>query len=703
LETKGGYTIKPYLNPSGEIVLRVEGRRPKAVIQNKGQQSSKHRNAVGNEQDRDGSVSQRFRKNRDTLKEADSLRDQLIREDSNAETRTHLVETELTLDQVKDAETAYRMLSPLPPPDWTNSGWDLVKSVNFILTNFKPCKNVKPLTAAIAAYLEMKDKDCNRRASTLAGLALSLKRLDAACPGKSVHQVTEEELRPLIRRGEKLSSMKRLKSVYVNFFKWCAGKERCWTNHNPAQDVELPERTDETGVPQIVPVAAVQSLLTAALKFKGGRLFLFCVDAFACALRPSELGRIQALLKILGRSSFHFGDKPEDNYIDVVGKPRKRRKVNIPMEFVPFIRVFVEAGYPIIPRNFFNDWTHLRAIVGYLGSVSYLPPGSDPTKLIPWVDDYPRHTGGTHHLNRYENEWKTALWMGNTPKMIFNYYNGLATKSETTEFYKIPTALELPTGEDLRAAGIPDGATDAELRKLCCPVDRANTFGMEKGEFQKARAAYLEQHPQAAIPERKGFTRGNGLWTKRRMLDLPGKREDLIRLVWTNKIEDLATQHKVVRSTMARAIADRTIPAPPKGYWQKRAAGKDVELPDEVAKLFPEKLPAYCAPVGRPARIDWPPLAEFFHLLWEKSITEIAEQLRTTNDHVVRRSQTLGLERPGHSHWHRKPERREIPDRIKYLLRLPPEQLGAELAKTKEFETKAPAGKQSANSGHSIL
>jgi hypothetical protein len=61
------------------------------------------------------------------------------------------------------------------------------------------------------------------------------------------------------------------------------------------------------------------------------------------------------------------------------------------------------------------------------------------------------------------------------------------------------------------------------------------------------------------------------------------------------------------------------------------------------------------------------------------------------------------LERPGHSHWHRKPERREIPDRIKYLLRLPPEQLGAELAKTKEFETKAPAGKQSANSGHSIL
>ena len=141
---------------------------------------------------------------------------------------------------------------------------------------------------------------------------------------------------------------------------------------------------------------------------------------------------------------------------------------------------------------------------------------------------------------------------------------------------------------------------------------------------------------------------------------------------------------------MARAISDKNIPVPPKGYWQKRAAGKEVELPNEVAKLFPEKLPPYSAPVGRPARVDWPPLAEFFHLLWEKSITEIADKLKTTNANVVRRSQTLGLQRPGHSHWHRKPERRRIPDRIKYLLNLPSDQLGAELAKAKDPEIKVP-------------
>ena len=79
-----------------------------------------------------------------------------------------------------------------------------------------------------------------------------------------------------------------------------------------------------------------------------------------------------------------------------------------------------------------------------------------------------------------------------------------------------------------------------------------------------------------------------------------------------------------------------------------------------------------------------------FHLLWEKSITEIADKLKTTNDNVVRRSQTLGLQRPGHSHWHRKPERRGIPDRIKYLLNLPSDQLGAELAKAKDPEIKVP-------------
>jgi hypothetical protein len=285
--------------------------------------------------------------------------------------------------------------------------------------------------------------------------------------------------------------------------------------------------------------------------------------------------------------------------------------------------------------------------------------------------------------------------MGNTPKMIFTHYNGLATKSDTMEFYKIPSELQLPTVEELKAAGIPEGATDAELKKLKCPVNRANTFSMEKGEFQKARAVHLEQNPQAAVPERKGFTRGSGLWTKRRMLDLPKKREDLIRLVWTNKIRDLAKEHKVIRSTMARAIEDKKIPTPPKGYWQRRAAGKTIELPEEVAKLFPDKLPPYSAPVGRPPRVDWPPIAEFFRLLWKHSITEIAEHLETTTDNVVRRSQKLGLERPGHSHWHRRPERREIPDRIKHLLTLTPEQLAAELTNGKKIETNGQVAEQS--------
>jgi hypothetical protein len=106
--------------------------------------------------------------------------------------------------------------------------------------------------------------------------------------------------------------------------------------------------------------------------------------------------------------------------------------------------------------------------------------------------------------------------MGNSPKMIFRHYRGKATQKETEEFYQIPSKLTLPTLAELISAGIPEGATDSELKKLKCPVDRHTTFALKKSEFEKARDAHLKAHPETAIPALRMPAR-----TKRRMLDLP--------------------------------------------------------------------------------------------------------------------------------------------------------------------------------------
>lgn len=676
-EVKGRYTISVFSNPSGKLVPCLKGNRPiEAVPQPVNCQPGGSGNEVKNGSPR----SIRYRKNFRTLKEAAGQRDYLINEDAGCERRNHMVETSLTLDQVKDAEIAFSGLIHLPLPDWTDTGWNLVKTVDYIMKHFKPCRNPKPLPEAVAAYIAHKDKDCNRASATLDTLDLVLRRLVAACPGKCVHQVTEAELRPLIRRGTQVKSMRRPKSAYSNFFKWCAGRERSWTPYNPAAEVELPDRTDDNKVPQILPVSAVREILKSALKFKGGKLFLFCAVAFGCALRPSEMGRIQARRKRLGTASFHFGKTPQENYIYSIGKGRRRRNVVIPREFVPLIRTFVEAGYPLIPRNFAADWTHLRATIGYLGSKGNLPDYFDPAKLIPWVDDYPRHTGGSHHFNRSEDEFKTSKWMGNSPKMLFTHYDGRPTPADTAEFYRIPSELTLPTVAELQTAGVPEEATDADLEKLKCDLNRHTTFDLSKTEFDSARAAYLVKNPAAAVAEPKGFTRGKGMWTKRRMLDLP-PRDELLKLFWTFTLEDLAAKFKVTRATMARVAEDHNIQLPGKGNWQQRAAGMIVEnIPDEVARLFPDGLPKYAAPVGRTA-INLPPPAALFRLLWEHRLTDPVSRLNCSARTLERAIKRFNLSKPGHSYWHAKPETRIIPDRIKHLLALDSAQLEIELAK----------------------
>lgn len=654
---KGRYTIKIFQNPSGKLAPSLQGYRPPKA---------------------DGQ-STRYRKNFESLKEADTQRELLLREDAGCEQRTSLVDTSLSLDQIKDAETATAKLAALPPPDWTESGWCLVKAVDYVGRNFKPCRNHKLLPEAVEAFLKNKDAGCNRAAATLDSLNHVLRRLVATCPGKCVHQVTEEDLRPLIRRGTQIKSMRRLKSIHSNFFAWCSGKERSWTPSNPAAAVELPDRTDDVHVPQIMPVADVRELLVQAAKFKGGRLLLFTLVAFGCALRPSEMGRIQARRKVLGKDSFHFGPEAVENYIEVIGKGRQWRKVQMPPEFVAPIRALVEAGYPLIPRNFFNDWTHLRALAGYLGSRGYVPDYIKTDSLKPWVDDYPRHTGGSHHFNRSEHEHKTAKWMGNSPKMLFAHYDGRPSQQDTIEFYQIPATLKLPATAEVDAGKVPDGVTDAELRKLKCPVDRHTTFGLKQTDFDQARAQFRTRHTGTPMPETKGFTRGKGLWTKRRMLDLP-PRDELLKLFWTLPLEVLAKRFKVTRATMAKIAGDHSIPLPGIGHWQQRAAGKTMtEIPEEVFQAFPEGLPKYDGTVGRSRKVKIPSLAEFFRLVWQFPLSELAPKLNCSQSTLTRFIKRTRLPWPGHSYWHAKLENRKTPETVKRLLSLDLHKLDSEL------------------------
>lgn len=64
-------------------------------------------------------------------------------------------------------------------------------------------------------------------------------------------------------------------------------------------------------------------------------------------------------------------------------------------------------------------------------------------------------------------------------------------------------------------------------------------------------------------------------------------REELYDLVWAKPVTQVAHQFEISDRAMAKICAKKQVPVPPRGYWAKKSAGKDVPaipLPEFVTK-----------------------------------------------------------------------------------------------------------------------
>ena len=69
-------------------------------------------------------------------------------------------------------------------------------------------------------------------------------------------------------------------------------------------------------------------------------------------------------------------------------------------------------------------------------------------------------------------------------------------------------------------------------------------------------------------------------------------REELYDLVWAKPMTQVAYQFEISDRAMAKICARKQVPVPPRGYWAKKSAGKDVpaiSLPEFVTKPLKEK------------------------------------------------------------------------------------------------------------------
>jgi hypothetical protein len=69
-------------------------------------------------------------------------------------------------------------------------------------------------------------------------------------------------------------------------------------------------------------------------------------------------------------------------------------------------------------------------------------------------------------------------------------------------------------------------------------------------------------------------------------------REELHDLVWAKPMTQVAKDFQISDRALAKVCARKQVPVPPRGYWARKSAGKDVPkppLPEFVAKPPKEK------------------------------------------------------------------------------------------------------------------
>jgi site-specific recombinase XerD len=324
------FSIKPFTNPSGQRVYRVQGRMPNG---------------------------DRIRLNFQSHEQAQAKRDEL--EIKAANSSVTLKPTRLTDEQLADAEAAFRKLP----------GKSLLAIVEDYIAKGTHDLSNKLVTDAVDEFLIEKAKK-NLRPMSMLELRSRVGLLKKVFPAKAVSEVIPADLRGVIFAPKlKPRTSGHLRSKLHTFFEWCRRNRYC--SHNPVSPISAPIVDDHS--PEILSLSEVLTLVSNAVKFKKGKLVPYVVLSLFGGLRPTEV-----------RNLAPSDIKLKERVIIVQGgssKHRRRRVVHIRANLKKWLETYLPNR--IVHSNFPKDFDNVRRMSGFKGA----QPKLTDDHLKKWVPD----------------------------------------------------------------------------------------------------------------------------------------------------------------------------------------------------------------------------------------------------------------------------------------------------------------------------
>lgn len=379
---KDRFSIRPFVNPSGETVHRVTGRKL------------------------DGT---QVRENFRGFREAVARKHELDLEAINIEQSVTLKPTRLSDDELAQAERSCTKLQ--------GTSHTLEFAVTWFLTHWRPPSSSPTVESAYGQFIKEKQAQ-NLRPRTLQDYRSRVGALVKAFGIKFVDEIITDDIRALVYRDDvsALSKNGDRRALYT-FFDWCVLNGHCTSN--PVK--RLARARTERKTPAVLSLPEVEALLSAARVYKSGATLPYLALALFGGFRPNELAEL-AVVDLSGKTV---------TVDSCIAKLRQRRVVEDLDTALRWLLPY--QGRMIIPPNFRRDFDAVRRQAGFKGS-NYRK-GDEQRK--DWVPDLLRHSALSFHFAKFRDEKRTAAWAGNSPDTLHRNYKGLVTSEDAEAYWSL--------------------------------------------------------------------------------------------------------------------------------------------------------------------------------------------------------------------------------------------------------------------------
>ena len=370
---------------------------------------------------------ERIRRNFRTRAEAVSEKQILEIKRKNAAKDLKTIATQLTPEQVREAEHTFRMIE--------GRKQSLTFAVQYLLENYREAETENTLSDTIREYLGVRSRDAEKgiiSARHYQSIKKELNRFGLAFPETLLGEITTPDIAGFL--DDRITTLKTWNNRrgYLNtFFRFC--EERDWRSGNPIKKLPHQRIRRQRGTAETLTAKESETLMHFAETYDG------LTDSQRRAGKKGTLGvmaNFVALCLFAGiRPDYRDGEisKLREEDIDLetgviriepeVSKINEKRTVQIQPNLDKWFRRYPLTEYPIVPANVKRMYRVVRDSVG---------AGHDVL----------RHTYISMLVGKFRSVGEASLQAGNSEAVIRRYYLDVKPIGEADKFWNVRPMIE---------------------------------------------------------------------------------------------------------------------------------------------------------------------------------------------------------------------------------------------------------------------